>query len=86
MPLTPDPSGTFQVDGFVGVKFAMFDGQIRVLCLATWESLQDRAALDGTDQRDLAGTFERHRGAIEAVASNHYDRGEADPLIRSGEF
>src|SRR5262245_32071273 len=53
-----------------GGRLARGDGQI--------------AALDGTDQRDLSGTFERHREAIEGVASNHYERGEANPLIRSG--
>jgi hypothetical protein len=86
MPLTPDPSGQFLVDGYVGVKFAMFDGKKRVLCRASWEGLQDRAALDHTNQSDVRGTFERCRTKIEAVASDHYDRGEANPLVRSGEF
>jgi hypothetical protein len=86
MPLTPDPSGEFLVDQFVGVRFAMFDDKTRVLCRASWEGMQDRAALDRVDQNDVRGTFERHRSAIEKVASNHYDSGEANPVVRSGEF
>lgn len=86
MPLTPDPSGEIYVDGFVGVKFAMFDGKKRVVCRASWEGLQDRAALDHTSQSDVTGTFERHRSKIEEVASGHYDRGDQSPVVLSGQF
>jgi hypothetical protein len=86
MPLTTDPSGAFVVEQFEGVKFAMFDEKKRVLCRASWEGLQDRAAQDHADQRDVGGTFKKYRTKIENVASEHYDRGEANPLVRSGEF
>jgi Protein of unknown function (DUF1488) len=86
MPLTPDPSREFVVSQFDPVKFAMFHGKKRVLCSASWESLQDRAALDGTNQADVGGTFQRHRSEIERIASQHYDRGETLPLVRTGEF
>jgi hypothetical protein len=86
MILTPDPSREVYIDGFVGAKFAMFDGKKRVLCQASWESLQDRAARDRTDQSDVRGTFEKHRTTIEKVASDHYDRGESNPVVRSGDY
>ena len=59
MPLSPDPSGLFQIIGFVGINFAMYDEPSRVLCRVSWEALQDRAALDRTDQNDVSGTFDR---------------------------
>jgi hypothetical protein len=86
MPLTPDPSQEVYIDGFVGAKFAMFDGKKRVLCQASWEGLQDRAALDHTEQSDVRGTFEKYRTKIEKVASDHYDSGESNPMVRSGEY
>jgi hypothetical protein len=85
MPLSPDPSGEIYIDGFVGVKFPMYDGKRRVVCQVSWDALQDRAALDKTNQNDVRGTFEVYRNKIEAIASDHYDRGEQNPLVRSGE-
>ena len=86
MPLTPDPSKAIEIDRFVAVRFAMFDGKKRVSCRARWAALQDRAALDQTDQNDVRGTFEKYRAEIEKVASDRYDRGELNPLVESGEF
>jgi len=86
MPLTPDPSKAIEIDRFVAVRFAMFDGEKRVVCRVRWKGLQDRAALDQTDQRDVRGTFEKYRAEIEKVASDHYDRGALNPLVESGEF
>jgi hypothetical protein len=86
MPLTPDPSKQFEIERFVGVEFAMFDGKKRVVCRVSWAALQDRAALDKTDQSDVGGTFQKHRAEIEKVASTHYDSGERNPRVRSGEF
>jgi hypothetical protein len=86
MPLTPDPSGDFRVEGYMGVKFAMWDGKHRVLCTVSWEGLQDRAVLDHADQDDVGATFKKHRAKIEKVASNHYDDGEINPVVRTGEF
>ena len=86
MPLTPDPSKAIEIDRFVAVRFAMFDGKKRVVCRVSWAALQDRAALDKTDQSDVGGTFQKHRAEIEKVASDHYDRGELNPLVESGEF
>ena len=65
MPLTPDPSKAIEIDRFVAVRFAMFDGEKRVVCRVRWKGLQDRAALDQTDQRDVRGTFEKYRAEIE---------------------
>ena len=64
----------------------MFDGEKRVVCRVKWKGLQDRAALDQTDQNDVRGTFEKYRAEIEKVASDRYDRGELNPLVESGEF
>ena len=86
MPLTPDPSGGFQVESYVGVKFAMFDGKERIVCTASWEGLQERAAADHADQDDVGATFNKYSAKIEKLASNHYDAGEANPVVRTGEF
>jgi Protein of unknown function (DUF1488) len=83
MPLKPDPSKAIEIDGFVAVKFAMFDGGKRVICKASWIALQDRAALDKTDESDVRGTFEKYRAQIEKVASDRYDGGERNPLVDS---
>jgi hypothetical protein len=86
MPLTPDPSKQIQIESFVGVNFAMFDGKKRVVCRAEWKALQNRAALDKTDESDVHGTFQKYRAKIEKIASDHYDGSERFPLVRSGEF
>jgi hypothetical protein len=86
MPLTPDASKQIEIARFIAVKFAMFDGRKRVICQASWAALQDRAALDKTDQSNVRGTFEKYRAEIERVASDHYDGGEQNPSVRSGEF
>jgi len=86
MPLMPDPSGDFRVERYIGVKFAMFDGEKRVLCTASWEVLQDRAALDHADQDDVGAIFKKHRTAIETVATAHCDGGETNPVVRTGQF
>jgi hypothetical protein len=81
--LTPDPSKAIEIESYDGVKFAMFDGKKRVICKASWKALQDRAALDKTNQSDVRGTFEKYRAEIERVASDHYDRGKRIPLVES---
>jgi hypothetical protein len=86
MPLTSDPSREIYVALFVGVKFAMFDQQKRVICQVSWEGLRERAARDNTDQDDLRGTFEKHRATIERAASDLYDRGERNPLVQFAQF
>ncbi|TGN90903.1 DUF1488 family protein [Bradyrhizobium yuanmingense] len=83
MPLTTDPSRDIELSLFEGIAFAMFNREHRVLCFVTWAALMDRAAKDGTDQKDVKGTFERYRWKIEKIASRNYDEGEASPVVRT---
>jgi len=64
-----------------GILFAMFDGPKRVICRVDWDALIDRAAVDGADEMDIRATFHRHREAIQAIASQNYDAGQASPIV-----
>jgi hypothetical protein len=52
-----------------------------VICLVTYAALHDRATFDGNGD-DWMRAWLEHRGAIEALASYHYDNGN---LNESGE-
>ena len=82
MPLQHDPSGEMTVvDQHSGILFAMFDGPKRVICRVDWDALIDRAAVDGADEMDIRATFHRHREAIQAIASQNYDAGQASLIV-----
>ncbi|MFC7696607.1 DUF1488 family protein [Bradyrhizobium sp. GCM10028915] len=83
MPLTPDPSGDFAEAPPEAVLFAMFSGGDRIACRVEWTALSERAAADGADPNDIAGTFKRHRSTIEQIASDQYDGGKEIPVVRT---
>lgn len=64
------------------VRFAMFDGEKRVICRASYEALTDRANAD-RESETTRETFMRHRDRIEQIASANYDDGEALPVVKS---
>jgi hypothetical protein len=86
MPLTPDPSGDFAEAPPEAVLFAMFSGDDRIGCKVEWTALRERAAADGDDPNDIAGTFQRHRSTIEQIASDQYDAGKEIPVVRTGDL
>jgi uncharacterized protein DUF1488 len=70
-------SNVFNAEKFVGVRFIMADAAEkakRVICLVTYEALQNRAAFDGYGD-DWMGAWREHRKMIEGLASLNYDRG-----------
>lgn len=82
MPLRHDPSQEMTVvDPRSGISFAMFDGPKRVICKVDWDALVDRATVDGVDETDISATYDRHREAIQAIASRNYDAGQASPIV-----
>ncbi|AMA55756.1 DUF1488 family protein [Bradyrhizobium sp. CCGE-LA001] len=83
MPLAPDPSGGFQEAEMEAVLFAMFNGDDRIGCRVEWSALCDRALVDGTDPKDISGTFIRHRATIERIASDQFDAGKEMPVVES---
>ncbi|MCP3390713.1 DUF1488 domain-containing protein [Bradyrhizobium sp. CCGB12] len=81
MPLRPDPLGKVATDELSQILFVMLDGDKRVLCKVESGALTDRAIADGADENDLHATFQRHRDAIEAIASQNYDKGQISPTV-----
>ena len=75
MPLERDGEAC-DPENLVGVRFAMRDQDKnqRVICLVTFEALQDRAAFDGNGT-DWLRAWREHRATIEQLASAHYDNG-----------
>ena len=69
----------------LGVRFAMFDHEKRVICRASYEALTDRAKADGADETTRE-TFIRYRERIEQIASTNYDDGEASPVVKSDQL
>jgi hypothetical protein len=69
-------------DLLVGVRFAMFDGDKRVVCRVSYEALTDRASIDRITETPHE-TFMRFRDRIEQIASSNYDQGEKSPLVAS---
>jgi hypothetical protein len=62
---------------FVGVRFIMADATDqakRVVCLVTYEALQNRATIEGYGD-DWVRAWREHRKMIEGLASLNYDRG-----------
>lgn len=86
MPLLPDPTKETKIETHRGIHFAMFDGKTRIPCLVSWRALNDRAVKDKADERDVKATFERHRELIERVASNNFDAGEREPIVRGDQI
>jgi hypothetical protein len=65
------------VEKFVGVRFIMADAADkgrRVVCLVTYEALQNRAKFDGYGD-DWMRAWREHRKKIEGLASLNYDHG-----------
>ena len=81
MPLLSKQDEPFEYDLY-GVAFVMADNDRRVICRATKEALDDRAATCGRFMSAVQA-FERYRSEIEAVASAQYGRGVALPTIAS---
>jgi hypothetical protein len=82
MPLTTAHTGAFENGFYVGVVFAMLDGDRHVICRVTKAALEDRSAKNGRRQR-AAETFCRFRSEIEAIASVQYDSGVEGPVVES---
>ena len=83
MPLSPDPSRHFDVARSEAVLFHMFNGDDLIACRVDWSALSDRAASDGADPNDIAGTFNKYRKTIEQIASDQYDAGSTMPVVRT---
>jgi hypothetical protein len=65
------------VEKFVGVRFIIADAADkgrRVVCLVTYEALQNRAKFDGYGD-DWMRAWREHRKKIEGLASLNYDHG-----------
>lgn len=69
-----------------GVDFPMTDGRDRIVFRVSREALDDRASLDGNGHLDHVEAFLLYRQAIELIASNKYDAGDPDRIIRSVEL
>lgn len=85
MPLRSAEPESFADELYLGVSFAMFDGNQRVVCRATKAALEDRAAMDRLPETVLQ-TFQRCRQEIEAIASRHYDEGVCEPVVKSADL
>jgi hypothetical protein len=68
-----------------GVRFAMMDGPVRVVCWVTREALE-AIERGNPSQQDCMGCFERHRLKIEQLASKKYDGGEQSPIVMTFDF
>lgn len=80
MPLIRDHE-QFECDGLQGIYFQMTDRVTRVLCKVSHEALRSMSVDDGINAGPAA-TFLRHRGRIEMIAGEKYDRGHrANDLI-----
>jgi hypothetical protein len=66
----------------MGVRFAMFDGDQRIICRVSYEALTDRAGVDEAKETTRE-TFMRYRDRIERIASANYDNGENPPVVKS---
>jgi hypothetical protein len=82
MPLTTAQTDAFEDDLYMGVVFAMLDGDRRVICRVTKAALEDRSAKNGRRERAVP-TFCRYRPEIEAIASVQYDSGVRRPVVES---
>jgi hypothetical protein len=81
MPLSNADADAFADDLYLGITFAMLDGDRRVICRVSKAALEDRAAKDGLPET-VVETFHRCRGDIEAIASRQYDEGSSEPVVR----
>src|SRR3954452_7218364 len=82
MPLSTAEPKAFEYDLYVGIVFAMLDGNKRVICRVTKAALEDRSAKDCRRQTAV-DAFQRYRAEIEASASRIYDSGVDEPVVRS---
>src|SRR4051795_11530065 len=85
MPLSTAEPKAFEYDLYVGIVFAMLDGNRRVICRVTKAALEDRAAKDCRRQTAV-DAFQRYRSEIEATASRLYDAGIQEPVIESADL
>ncbi|HEX6611476.1 MAG TPA: DUF1488 family protein [Hyphomicrobiaceae bacterium] len=69
-----------------GVQFAMLDGTMVVTIVVAHATLQ---ALEWSPPGDYLTRFQKHRSALELIASNKHQRGEIEEngsiLIRKGD-
>src|SRR5947209_3887333 len=72
----------FADNHYLGVTFAMLDGKRRILCRVSKAALEDRSARDRLRETPVE-TFLRCRDQIEAIASDKYDAGSAEPVVGS---
>ncbi|MDF0583780.1 DUF1488 family protein [Bradyrhizobium yuanmingense] len=63
------------------ISFVMFDGLKPMICKVDRDALVGRATVDGIDETDISATYDRHREAIQAIASRNYDARQASPIV-----
>jgi hypothetical protein len=64
-----------------GIRFAMFDGDNRMVCRVSYQALLERAKIDGVPEETTRQTFMRHRNRIIELAIAKYEAGEVSPVI-----
>ena len=65
------------------VQFEMSDGAEIVHCMATEAALRNRAAMESGSRPDVDSLFRSYWPEIERLAAAQYERGIANPVIRS---
>jgi hypothetical protein len=76
----------FDADMLEGILFPMTDGKTRIIYRVSYEALQDLASADGDGSLDTIACFERHRTEIEEIASEKFDAGNPERIIRTNEL
>jgi Protein of unknown function (DUF1488) len=79
-PISPQADFVDDFDLLMGVRFAMFDREKRVVCRVSYEALDE--ASTGSKETPHE-TFIRCRDSIEKIASARYDDCEEAPIVTS---